>query len=344
VILGYLPTNTFTWDKVLAKQRAAHTSLVQELLQKCENSLAVQSRGDAQLGDTQLHHDTPSSNIEEVFDQIGKDIFRTRPEMEFFARHLSGDGAHIIRASCTIEHINLFKPVCHYDMLARILLLYAWLNPGLKYVQGMNEICAPLYFLLAHDSLNIDYVEADTFYCFSLLMGRMRDVFVKSLDDEDTGMIGQTEQFGSLLQEKDGDVWRHLEDIGVSPMLYTVRWLTLMLAQELEMPDVLRVWDALLADLAHPHRFIYYLCVAMVVEIREALLAGDFSDCLRLLQNYPPIQVDTLMEKATQMRAADLIPHGLSNKDMSKALSRESAKEENVLKTALKGWWRRYSG
>lgn len=31
--------------------------------------------------------------------------------------------------------------------MKRILLLYAKLNPGIQYVQGMNEILAPLYFV-----------------------------------------------------------------------------------------------------------------------------------------------------------------------------------------------------
>lgn len=34
----------------------------------------------------------------------------------------------------------------HSDVLARILFVYAKLNAGLKYVQGMNEVLAVLYY------------------------------------------------------------------------------------------------------------------------------------------------------------------------------------------------------
>ena len=34
----------------------------------------------------------------------------------------------------------------HSDILARILFIYAKLNAGLSYVQGMNEILAVLYY------------------------------------------------------------------------------------------------------------------------------------------------------------------------------------------------------
>ena len=35
----------------------------------------------------------------------------------------------------------------HFEILNRILFIYGKLNPGIKYVQGMNEIMAPLYYV-----------------------------------------------------------------------------------------------------------------------------------------------------------------------------------------------------
>jgi len=37
----------------------------------------------------------------------------------------------------------------HFDVLARILFIYARLNPGIGYVQGMNEVLAPIYYCMA---------------------------------------------------------------------------------------------------------------------------------------------------------------------------------------------------
>ena len=42
------------------------------------------------------------------------------------------------------EVIDVLSPKSHYDVLARILLLYAKLNPLVRYVQGMNELIAPV--------------------------------------------------------------------------------------------------------------------------------------------------------------------------------------------------------
>ena len=59
-------------------------------------------------------------------------------------------------------------------MLARILFIYAKLNPGVKYVQGMNEILATLYYCF-YDSQNpAEYVsEPDLFSASTSLFLRL---------------------------------------------------------------------------------------------------------------------------------------------------------------------------
>jgi hypothetical protein len=34
----------------------------------------------------------------------------------------------------------------HFEVLSRILFIYGKLNSGIKYIQGMNEILAPIYY------------------------------------------------------------------------------------------------------------------------------------------------------------------------------------------------------
>ncbi len=42
------------------------------------------------------------------------------------------------------ERVNYIET--HADVISKILFIYAKLNRGVKYVQGMNEILATLYF------------------------------------------------------------------------------------------------------------------------------------------------------------------------------------------------------
>ena len=39
----------------------------------------------------------------------------------------------------------------HWEVVERILFLYAKLNPGQGYVQGMNELIGPIYYVFASD-------------------------------------------------------------------------------------------------------------------------------------------------------------------------------------------------
>mmetsp|Transcript_106762 Transcript_106762/g.300107 ORF Transcript_106762/g.300107 Transcript_106762/m.300107 type:complete len:485 (-) Transcript_106762:55-1509(-) len=339
VLLGYLPKDVFSWDSVLASSRAAHAGFVTELLEQLTgctresrgsatpNSDGSPSSADEQTAqmppvaaDAEVSRTTSCVNLEDILEQVNKDIYRTRPELDFFARRLDGqdDEAFEDRVAFrggegrSMQPVDVHSPRRHYDVLARVLLLYGRLNPGVRYVQGMNELCAPLYYLFAQDPLQNKNVEADTFFCFSLVMADMRDSFVQSLDQTDSGMIGRIEQFDRLLRKKDHEVWQHLDAERVSPLYYSVRWLTLMLTQELEMPDVHRVWDSLLSDVASrtaklsdQPSLLIYICVAMVARIRAELLAADFTKCVGMLQHYSAFSVEELLQSAADLQAYD---------------------------------------
>ena len=94
----------------------------------------------------------------------------------------------------------------HADVLHRILFIYAKLNPGIKYVQGMNEVLAVIYYCyLMHDdhrevdNINDDsnaiiprkYLESDLFFSFTNIMIEMKDGFLRELDKEKSGIQGR---------------------------------------------------------------------------------------------------------------------------------------------------------
>uniref|UniRef100_A0A8R7QJF3 Rab-GAP TBC domain-containing protein n=1 Tax=Triticum urartu TaxID=4572 RepID=A0A8R7QJF3_TRIUA len=52
------------------------------------------------------------------------------------------------------------------ENLARdILTVYAWVDTGIGYCQGMSDLCSPISIILEH--------EADAFWCFKRLMRRV---------------------------------------------------------------------------------------------------------------------------------------------------------------------------
>lgn len=92
----------------------------------------------------------------EMKEQIQRDVDRTHPDLHFF----SGDTAI---ASLRRESMK------------RALFVYAKLNPGISYVQGMNELFSVIFHTLSCDQeeTNPDAIEAAAFWCFNDLLGNL---------------------------------------------------------------------------------------------------------------------------------------------------------------------------
>ncbi|KAG0076607.1 hypothetical protein BGZ92_002325 [Podila epicladia] len=191
----------------------------------------------------------------------------------------------------------------HWEAIERVLFIYAKLNPGVGYVQGMNEILGPLYYLLANDTDEASraHAEAESFWLFHLLMAHFRDHFVRSLDRDRTSGIGSTiARMNFRLRQFDDYLWQNLEDKGIAPEYYSFRWLTVLCTQEFEVPDVWRIWDSVLADTGGMERDYDFLLD--FGHLRTELLDGDFADNVKLLQNYPPVDIQPILHLATVVR------------------------------------------
>ncbi|KAL0433025.1 UNVERIFIED_CONTAM: TBC1 domain family member 13 [Sesamum latifolium] len=145
-----------------------------------------------------------------------------------------------------VPHESFFQ-----EALRNILIVFAKLNPGIKYVQGMNEILAPLFYVFKNDpdEENSASAEADTFFCFVELISGFRDNFVQQLDNSVVGIRSTLTRLSQLLKEHDEELWRHLEmATKVNTQFYAFRWITLLLTQEFNFTDSLLIWDTLLSD------------------------------------------------------------------------------------------------
>jgi hypothetical protein len=89
-----------------------------------------------------------------------------------------------------------------------------------------------------------------------------------------------------LVSRHDPILHAHLGHLGIDPTFYTLRWITTLLSREFDLPDVLRLWDALLAEkgLRNREKWLAYFCAAMVLHIRDVLMGCDFGDAIHVLQ------------------------------------------------------------
>lgn len=166
ILLGYLPYETHKWEQHIKNQKKIYDQWELELIIKPnlrpEPVKQVTDIGQeyGEVSDHPLNVKNTSLWSRYFCDQniwveIEKDIRRTRTDMGFFfdardpsKRHLKDQlkrQAEFKKADlCGNDRI--FYIETHADVLARILFIYAKLNPGVDYVQGMNEILATLYY------------------------------------------------------------------------------------------------------------------------------------------------------------------------------------------------------
>ncbi|KAI7906962.1 rab-GTPase-TBC domain-containing protein [Cokeromyces recurvatus] len=207
----------------------------------------------------------------------------------------------------------------HWEVIERILFIYAKLNPGVGYVQGMNELLAPIYYVFTAKASEEDqesqaYAEADSFFVFTTLMADVRDHFVRSLDqDASTGINATMWRMSQRLAWFDRPLFRDLSKKDIKEQYYAFRWITVLCSQEFDLPDVIRLWDSILADRGIQEgqeeghfEFLLDFTVAMLICIRQELIDGDFANNMRILQNYPLSDIQIVLSRAYSIRETRL--------------------------------------
>uniref|UniRef100_A0A7N6BTW2 Rab-GAP TBC domain-containing protein n=1 Tax=Anabas testudineus TaxID=64144 RepID=A0A7N6BTW2_ANATE len=109
------------------------------------------------------------------------------------------------------------------------------------------------------------------------------------------------------LSQDEGSLWnKFFQDKELKGMIkqdvLRTRWVRLLFGREFPLQDLLVVWDALFAD-SITLDLVDYIFVAMLLYIRDALIASNFQTCLGLLMHYPPIgDINSLLQKALFLR------------------------------------------
>uniref|UniRef100_T1H6D8 Rab-GAP TBC domain-containing protein n=1 Tax=Megaselia scalaris TaxID=36166 RepID=T1H6D8_MEGSC len=224
ILLGYLDTNRKSWHETLSFKRSLYNQYISEMV--VLPSLLQAECIDHPLSEGPDSKWNIFFKDNEFLLQIDKDVRRLYPDISFFQqptefpcnlvvknndeRRLHQrvvpskfSSANVERKGVGMTKINLITnrsqndyealdegQEAHWEVVQRILFIYAKLNPGQGYVQGMNEIIGPIYYIMASNQ-NIEekeHAEADSFFCFTLLMSEIRDFFIKTLDNSETGI------------------------------------------------------------------------------------------------------------------------------------------------------------
>ena len=206
------------------------------------------------------------------------------------------------------EHA-LFQVAAVQKSLINILFVFGKVH-ALPYRQGMNEIGAVIFSVVAEGSEGSGLYEEQEGIAYAMLSGLMMRVGVAdffyqaSVSQPKTSsggglspLLSRCDKIFELLAQKDARLHKHLVMNDVVPNLFLLRWVRLLFAREFSISSTVEVWDGLFSHMVAGERLEFpsmvdYFAIAMVINVRSALLVSDNSGCFSILLKYP--QVDHL--------------------------------------------------
>jgi len=283
--LGYLPSDWNQWNRYLESKRIAYKKYRENIYKILEKELELLKDYDKMTKEEKNEMDKKTHKL--ILEQICKDTNRTHTEMNFFIKPVDNKTVftekEIIeltekKRNCTLNNINdTYKiniVLTHADVLSRILFMYSKFEPNISYVQGMNELLAPIYYVFSFDRENdesIDDVEVDSFWCFFNLMYILKDLFDKNKDKKQNGIKSKANKLKKMLKVVDKHLSEYLDKLKFDFSIFAFRWISLMFSQDFDMLDILRIWDYLLSN-ENKYENCYYFCLAIILMKKDNLI------------------------------------------------------------------------
>ncbi|KAI0046690.1 RabGAP/TBC [Auriscalpium vulgare] len=177
----------------------------------------------------------------------------------------------------------------HIDRLASILLTYNFYEKNLGYVQGMSDLCAPIYVVMGSD-------EVSTFWCFVEVMDRMKTNFLR----DQSGMKKQLSTLQQLIEVMDPELYRHLEKTDGLNLFFCFRWILIAFKREFPFEDVLRLWEVLWTDF-YTNQFVLFVALAVLESHRDVILRYlvEFDEILKYCNELSmTIELDSTLAQA----------------------------------------------
>ena len=214
-------------------------------------------------------NDLSDKNDLKILMQINKDLPRTRTEINFFN-----------------EKSKFNKEETNYDILRRILFIFAKRNQELGYVQGMNEIVAIIYYIYSLDE-NVyikPFIESETFYSFEILLQEIKPIFMlQNVNYSQLFITMQIKQINDILKETAPDLLNYFNQINLVMDVFLMRWLIVLFAQEFTFEGAISFWDRLFTQ-KNKMKFICYISAAILVINKKKLKKMEMEQILKKME------------------------------------------------------------
>ncbi|OHT07101.1 TBC1 domain protein [Tritrichomonas foetus] len=232
-------------------------------------------------------------------DSIHRDIIRMGHQLCFLPP------AKVIPAGCD-PNDQLAPFTEHIRRLERILYIFGMINKSFGYMQGFNELLPPIYYVLVTAKHlfadNMEQIEAVAFFCIQQLL--TDSDFQKFYTHEDQQKIidAKLNEFDVMLHQRLPKIAAHFDRLQIRPFCYCYKWVTLLFAQEFDLPEILILWDSIFAHFNAMVRFSFCCAIARLKMTKEQFDHADYKQTMNLLMSPSNFRdINKLIQKANKI-------------------------------------------
>ncbi|KAI9097100.1 rab-GTPase-TBC domain-containing protein [Phlyctochytrium arcticum] len=224
---------------------------------------------ESQAGDEKEDADVVTK-IKERKWRVEKDVVRTDRTIPFFASAVEDPNSDVNPVSQSdMQAVISASP--NLEMLRNVLVTYTIHNFDLGYVQGMNDLLAPILVVMKDEN--------EAFWCFLEFMNMMQSNFYR----DQSGMRTQLRRLELLIKFMDPYLYAHMTTSDSINLFCCFRWLLILFKREFDFLDCMRLWEVLWACPLTQH-FHLFVALAILNDHRKELMRkGAFDETLKYI-------------------------------------------------------------
>ncbi|KJE94411.1 hypothetical protein CAOG_05054 [Capsaspora owczarzaki ATCC 30864] len=183
------------------------------------------------------------------------------------------------------DGVEFFQQQSTQRLFENVVSVFLSRNSDLADFTGsVVPLCGPVIFAFEDN-------EAEAFHAFSQLMRQVQP----RLPPPATNKL--VADLMAVFRATQSELYSHFEQEELEPNEWAVPWLQSLLAKELPLSCVVRLWDTYLAQddgfALHP-----YVCLAILAYCKETIEELEYADLLAYLQHLPEMDMDRIIAHA----------------------------------------------
>jgi hypothetical protein len=274
ILFKYIPLNIEIWEQFLDKKREEYELLKKKIYKKKHlkiknHPLDINTNLDLDI----INKDNKLNDI------INRDLNRTRTEIPFFN-----------------EPSKKNNKETNYDVLHRILFIYAKEHSNIYYIQGLNEIVAIIYYAFSQDKNPYFYneSEADTYYCFENLLKDFNNFYKEDFYNSENGIKKQIDYIKFMVKNLEHDIYYSFKELKIDIYLFVFRWYSLLFSQEFNLNCVMKLWDNIFSQ-NNKYEYLNILVLCALKLKKNDIISKDLSKIMNSLQTFDDLDVEKML-------------------------------------------------